>query len=36
MIFQTPGHFAYDRTNPDRCYQSAEAATQDGLRSAKR
>ena len=36
MIFQVPGNFAYDRTNPDRCYQSAEAATADGMRPAKR
>ena len=36
MIFQVPGNFAYGRTNPDRCYESAEAATADGLRPAKR
>ena len=36
MIFQVPGNFAYDRTNPDRCYQSADAATADGMRPAKR
>jgi hypothetical protein len=36
MIFQIPGNFAYDRTNPDRCYQSADAATADGMRPAKR
>jgi hypothetical protein len=35
-IFQVPGNFAYDRTNPDRCYQSAEAAAADGMRPAKR
>ena len=36
MIFQIPGNFAYDRTNPDRCYESAAAASADGLRPAKR
>ena len=36
MIFQAPGNFAYDRTNPDRCYESAAAAEKDGLRPAKR
>ncbi|MEY2435009.1 MAG: hypothetical protein QOC92_4734 [Acidimicrobiaceae bacterium] len=36
MIFQQPGNFAYDRTTPDRCYQSADAAEDDGLRAAKR
>ena len=36
MIFQVPGNFAYDRTNPDRCYESADAATADGMRPAKR
>jgi hypothetical protein len=36
MIFQVPGNFAYDRTNPDRCYASADAATADGMRPAKR
>ena len=35
-IFQVPGNFAYARTNPDRCYVSAEAAVADGLRPAKR
>ena len=35
-IFHLPGMLAYDRTNPDRCYRSAEAATADGLRPAKR
>ncbi len=35
-IFQAPGNFAYDRTNPDRCYESTEAAIKDGLRAAKR
>lgn len=35
-IFHLPGMFAYDRTNPDRCYRDAEAASGDGLRQAKR
>jgi micrococcal nuclease len=36
MIFQAPGNFAYDRTTPDRCYESPLAAEADGLRAAKR
>lgn len=35
-IFHIPGMLAYDRTSPDRCYASAEAAEADGLRAAKR
>jgi hypothetical protein len=35
-IFQVPGNFAYERTTPDRCYKSADAAEDDGLRAAKR
>ena len=35
-IFHLPGMLAYDRTSPDRCYASAEAAEADGLRAAKR
>ena len=35
-IFQVPGNFAYDRTKPDRCYESAAAAEGDGMRAAKR
>jgi hypothetical protein len=35
-IFQVPGMFAYERTNPDRCYQDPEAAEADGFRAAKR
>ncbi len=35
-IFHLPGMLAYDRTSPDRCYPSAEAAEADGLRAAKR
>jgi len=25
------GNFAYDRTNPDRCYKDPKAAEKDGL-----
>jgi hypothetical protein len=35
-IFQIAGNALYQRTNPDRCYQSPEAAAADGLRPAKR
>ena len=35
-IFHVPGGANYDRTKPDRCYSSAEAAETDGLRPAKR
>jgi hypothetical protein len=35
-IFQVEGNFAYQRTSPDRCYESADAAASDGLRAAKR
>lgn len=35
-IFHLPGMANYDRTMPDRCYASAEAAEADGLRAAKR
>ena len=35
-IFHVPGGSNYARTNPDRCYTSAEAAESDGLRPAKR
>ena len=31
-IFHVPGGANYDRTKPDRCYSSAEAAETDGLR----
>lgn len=34
-IFHLPGMRAYERTTPDRCYVSAEAAQADGLRPAK-
>ena len=35
-IFHQPGGFSYERTKPDRCYPTAEAAEADGLRPAKR
>ena len=35
-IYHLPGGGNYDRTKPDRCYASAEAAEADGLRPAKR
>jgi hypothetical protein len=35
-IFHVPGGANYDRTKPDRCYTSVEAAETDGLRPAKR
>lgn len=35
-LFHLPGMFAYDRTNPDRCYRDEAAAEADGLRRAKR
>ena len=35
-IFQVEGNAMYQRTNPDRCYQTPEAAAADGLRPAKR
>jgi hypothetical protein len=35
-ILHPPGSPSYDRTVPDRCYKSAEAAEADGFRSAKR
>jgi hypothetical protein len=35
-IFHAPGQLNYDRTTPDRCYVSADAAEADGLRAAKR
>jgi hypothetical protein len=35
-IFHVPGGGNYERTKPDRCYVSAEAAEADGLRAAKR
>ena len=35
-IYHLPGGLSYERTKPDRCYASAEAAEADGLRAAKR
>jgi hypothetical protein len=35
-IFHVPGGASYERTVPERCYVSAEAAEADGYRSAKR
>lgn len=35
-IFHVPGGLSYERTNAHRCYQSPDAATEDGLRQAKR
>ena len=34
-IFHVPGGANYARTQPDRCYLSAEAAEADGLRRSK-
>jgi hypothetical protein len=34
-IFHVPGGANYARTQPDRCYLSAEAAAADGLRQSK-
>ena len=35
-IFHVPGGSLYERTAPDRCYASPEAAEADGLRASKR
>ena len=35
-IYREPGMLNYERTAPDRCYASADAAEADGLRAAKR
>lgn len=35
-IYHEPGMFAYERTNPDRCYATAADAQADGFRAAKR
>lgn len=35
-IFHQPGMLAYERTIPDRCYPTVEAAAADGFRPAKR
>jgi hypothetical protein len=34
-IFHVPGGRFYDRTTPDRCYPTADAARADGYRQAK-
>jgi hypothetical protein len=34
-IFHVPGGRFYDRTKPERCYTTAEAALADGYRQAK-
>jgi len=35
-LFHRPGMAAYQRTNADRCYRSAEDAIQDGFRASSR
>jgi hypothetical protein len=35
-IYHVPGGLSYDRTQPERCYATAEAAEADGFRAAKR
>jgi hypothetical protein len=35
-IYHLPGMFAYQRTNPDRCYADEAAAVADGFTKAKR
>lgn len=35
-IFHVPGGLSYERTRPDRCYATPQAATADGFRPAKR
>lgn len=35
-IYHLPGDLAYGRTNPNRCYRTAEAAERDGYRHALR
>jgi len=35
-LYHLPGMAAYDRTTPDRCYLSAEAAEAEGFARAKR
>jgi hypothetical protein len=34
-IFHVPGGRSYERTSPDRCYSTAQAAEADGYRAAK-
>jgi hypothetical protein len=35
-LYHLPGMVAYQRTQPDRCYPTAEAAEADGFKRAKR
>ena len=35
-IYHLPGGLAYERTKPDRCYATPQAAEADGYRAAKR
>lgn len=35
-LYHLPGMVAYERTHPDRCYPTAEAAEADGFKKAKR
>jgi hypothetical protein len=35
-LFHRPGMAAYQRTNADRCYRSAEDAIEDGFRASSR
>lgn len=35
-LYHEPGMLAYERTNPDRCYPSGDAAEADGFTRAKR
>jgi hypothetical protein len=35
-IYHRPGGLSYERTRPDRCYPSTDAAEADGFRAAKR
>jgi hypothetical protein len=35
-LYREPGTAAYDRSSPDRCYASPQAAEADGYARAKR
>jgi len=35
-LFHLPGMLAYDRTKPDRCYESENSAVAGGFTKAKR
>jgi hypothetical protein len=35
-IFHVPGGLSYDRTKPDRCYATTDAAVRDGFRESQR